>query len=110
MDAVPLPWCTSRSITATRGGACPAESASCCSVRAATAMSLNTQKPPPLSALAWCVPPARLAAMPSDRARRAAATVAPTERRERSTMASLQGKPISRSAFGSMLPLATAAM
>ena len=33
--------------------------------RIATATSLKTQKPWPLSAKAWCVPPARLQAMPS---------------------------------------------
>jgi hypothetical protein len=44
---------------------------------------LNTQKPLPLSAYAWCVPPARLADTPSRSAVRAAAMVAPTEHLER---------------------------
>ena len=38
---------------------------------------------------------------------RAAATVAPTERRARSAMAGLHGKPISRCSAGSKLPVAT---
>jgi hypothetical protein len=42
-----------------------------------------------------------LADTPSARAARQAAMVAPAERRERSTMASLQGKPISLMACGS---------
>jgi hypothetical protein len=45
-----------------------------------------------------------LADTPSARAARQAATVAPAERRKRSTMASLQGKPISRMACGSTVP------
>ena len=43
IDAVPLPWCTSRSITATRSNARCSRCHSACIKRAATATSLNTQ-------------------------------------------------------------------
>ena len=46
----------------------------------------------------------QLAEMPSVRAARQAAMVAPADRRERSAIASLHGKPISRMACGSTLP------
>ena len=49
-----------------------------------------------------------LADTPSEKAARQAAMVAPAERRERSTIASLQGKPISRIACGLTLPSLTA--
>ena len=71
-----------------RGGAAP----SACIARAATAASLNTQKPSPKSRCAWCVPPARLTPMPASSALRQAASVAPAERRERSTIAGDHGK------------------
>ena len=64
--------------------------------RRPTATSLKTQKPSPRSANAWCVPPARLAATPSSSAARAAAMVAPTDRRERSTICGDHGKPMRR--------------
>lgn len=70
-------------------------------------MSLKTQKPPPFDALAWWVPPARLAATPCVSATRAAAMVAPTERRERSTISGDHGKPISRWRASSSRPSAT---
>ena len=43
-------------------------------------MSLKTQKPPPWLALAWWVPPAKLPAIPSWAATRAAAIEAPADR------------------------------
>ena len=82
--AVPLPWWTSRSITAT-----------CSSARwRAVPLGLHQARrdgdvvehavaASPASALAWCVPPPRLAltppSAPSDSAMRAAAIVAPTD-------------------------------
>ena len=59
-------------------------------------------------AAAWWVPPARLAATPREGAARAAAIVAPTERRERSTICSLHGKPIARCSAVPSVPLVTA--
>jgi hypothetical protein len=71
---------------------------------------LKTQKPPPLSAWEWWVPPAMFAATPSRNAALQAAMVAPTERRARSAIASLQGKPISRMAHGLIEPSLIALM
>ena len=56
------------------------------------------------------VPPAMLAATPSMKAALQAAMVAPTERRARSAIASLQGKPISRMSLASTEPSEIAAM
>ncbi len=58
------------------------------------------------------MPPARLAATPSppNSALRAAAMVAPTERRARSTMRSDHGKPISRCCAADVVPSMTAAI
>src|SRR6185369_7213196 len=76
VEAVPLPWCTSQSTMAMR-----CRPASTCMARAAMAASLKTQKPSPRSRKAWWVPPARLADQPHASASRAAASVAPEERR-----------------------------
>ncbi len=104
IEAVPLPWCTSQSITATR-----ARPACACIARTAMAASLNTQKPSPRSRNAWCVPPARFADQPSTSASRAAQSVAPAERRERSTIAADQGKPIARTSLSVRVPSTTRA-
>ena len=55
------------------------------------------------------MPPARLTAAPSSRAARAAAIVAPAERRERSTIAGDHGKPMRRIISAGSVPAATAA-
>ena len=84
--------------------------ASACIKRPATATSLKTQKPEPLSAVAWWVPPPRWTAKPSAIAARAAAMVAPTDRLLRSTMDSLHGHPISRCAAADSVPAVMAVM
>ena len=91
IEAVPFPWWTSVSITTTR-----ATFPSACIARAATAASLKTQNPSPRSRKAWWVPPARFAAIPSSSAARAAAIVAPAERRDRSTISFDHGNPMRR--------------
>ena len=68
----------------------------------------ETVEPLPVSALAWWVPPARFVATPLASAARAASIVAPTERRARSTSASVHGKPISRCCAAPSVPLTTA--
>lgn len=96
--AVPLPWCTSVSTTSTRG---PSRSS------AAIALSLNTQYPWPQSGPAWCVPPAMLTPTPSSSAAWHAASVAPAERRERSTRPGLHGNPMRRTSIGVSAPVTT---
>ena len=59
MEAVPLPWCTSKSITNTLFA-----NFLLSSTLAAIAISFNKQKPSPLLLKAWCVPPALLKATP----------------------------------------------
>ena len=54
------------------------------------------------------MPPARLTATPSFSAAREAASVAPTDRRERSTISGDHGKPIRRCASRGSVPVATA--
>ncbi len=83
--------------------------ASACIARAAMAASLKTQKPSPRSRKAWCVPPARLADHPRTSASRAAAIVAPAERRERSTIAADHGKPMARCSLAVSSPPTTRA-
>jgi hypothetical protein len=75
---------------------------------AATTRSLYTQKPSPRSAKAWWVPPARCTPSPRRAPARAAATVPPTDARERRTSAGDCGKPSRRSARASSRAGATA--
>ena len=71
---------------------------------AATAMSLKTQKPSPLSLNAWWVPPAicaaHLAVVPARRTSCVAATVPPVDASERVTCDGfIMGKPMARPSF-----------
>ena len=102
IDAVPSPWWTSQSrMTILR--ALP----SACIARAATAASLKTQYPAPWSRKAWWVPPARLIATVggSEPATvRAAESVAPHDRTDRSTSSGDQGSPSTRTSATEIMP------
>jgi hypothetical protein len=110
--AVPLPWCTSRSITSTR------------SRPAVAAVPLGLHQPRrhghvvehAVARALVRIGVVRAAgqvgghALAANSAVRAAAMVAPTERRARSTMRSLHGKPISRCCAALVVPSATASI
>ena len=99
---MPSPWWTSTSTTSTRLTRPSARRS-----RIAVTTSLKTQKPRPTCAKAWCVPPPRFIAMPSSSAARAACSVAPVARRERSTSCSDHGRPSASSSRRSRRPSRT---